>query len=129
MKKSLFLFLLFSVWCLIPAIGQENEQLNAENIEVKLPAIIVRNVSQEITLEITDRQLIKKLEGTEVQVSINGQLSSSEVLSGNIIYEYDFPEKEILTISTGEFSFSEPVNPIPLWLSILPPLIAIFLPL
>ncbi len=95
-------------------------------VEVSLPAIIVQGVDQEITITITDRDAVVIYEGQQIEIILNGEIIKKEIVHGQIQIDYDFPEEEMLTIGIGDFDFSKEVHPIPLWLSILPPLIAIF---
>ena len=126
-KPFVLLFIILLCTCTFNQVsGQDTSELNAENTLINLPSIIVRNVSQEISLEITDRELIKEWEGKKIQLLLNGKVIDTEVHVGQATFNYNFPEKEIITIGISEFRYNKPVNPIPLWLSILPPLIAIF---
>ena len=102
------------------------QEFNQENISLDFPTIIVKNVEQDITLHITDRDLAKKAEGKIAKVLINGKLAEGEIILGSIKVPYNFPEKETLVIQLDDFIFETETNPIPPWLSILPPLIAIF---
>jgi len=110
----------------LTTFSQTTTDLTPDNTEIELPAIIVKNVSQEIRITISDRDVAVMHEGKFMDVTINGKVHSCEVVHGSIRFDYNFPEKEKLSISIGELNFSKDVNPIPLWLSILPPLIAIF---
>lgn len=105
------------------------DKLNNENIELTLPDVIVQNVDQEIILKISNERLADYLNYNDAVVTINGKNFDSKILNGQINILFDFPEKQTLTIGVGEYSESVPVNPIPLWLSIIPPLIAIMIAL
>jgi len=108
------------------SFSQSDQELSSNNTEINLPPIIVKGLSQEITIVITDREIAKIYEGRKVSLTLNGDELESKVIHGKIILDYDFPEKETLSIGIGDIDYQNDVNPIPLWLSILPPLIAIF---
>lgn len=94
-----------------------------------IPEIIVKDLDQEISIEIIDSTESVKLSGKKVTIKVNGIAKKSFVKNGNAKFTYSFPRKETLTIEFGEYNESIPVNPIPLWLSILPPLLAIMIAL
>ena len=120
-----FLFLILQTG----AFAQNLPDLSAANIEVQYPQIIVKSVEQEIKIHITDRELAREMEAMPIHVRLNDNEYVLAVESGSVIILYDFPLKEELTISMGDLKHSKKVNPIPLWLSILPPLIAIMVAL
>ncbi len=65
--------------------------------------------------------------GLRCQGLINALIHCNGKISQGILFvNYDFPVKEQLSIGIGDFNFNQDVNPIPLWFSIFPPLIAIF---
>jgi len=120
-----FLFLVFQTG----VFAQNLPDLSTANIEVEYPQIIVKSVEQEIKIKITDRELAREMEAMPMRVLLNENEYVLAVEGGSVIILYDFPLKEELTISIGEIKHSKKVNPIPLWLSILPPLIAIMVAL
>ncbi len=127
MKNLLqILFLFFAAFFIHTALHAQNDLgFSTANTKVLLPEIIVNGIEQEIEIKLTDRELAKKLEGKIIQVRINNQTLEKEISSGLLLVNYDFPIKEALTIGIGGFNFKQDVNPIPLWLSVIPPLIAI----
>jgi Na+/H+ antiporter NhaC len=124
LAKSYLLFLV--VFFIHIGLQAQNEfSFTATNTRVVLPEIIVRGVDQQIEIRLTDRKLARELEGKSIQIQINNQRLEKEIIDGLLLVDYAFPAKEPLTIAIGNFSFSRDVDPIPLWLSIIPPLIAI----
>jgi len=123
-----FLRVLFFCIFLLPLVSfaQEKIELNQQNTSVIFPEIVVKGVEQYIKLEVTDRETAKELEGQFFDVTINKQIVRAELIHGVIEIPYNFPKKENITVSTQAFSQTKESNPIPLWFSILPPLIAIF---
>jgi|FLOH01.1.fsa_nt_gi Na+/H+ antiporter NhaC len=124
--------LLISVLLLLVNIScypNETDVFTNQNIEVSFPEIIVKDVQQTIDLRITDEEIANSFNNNVINVKLSGEIIAAVVKNGSITIPYTFDKKEILTISIGDFSQSEPVNPIPLWLSVLPPLIAILIAL
>lgn len=124
--------LFFGFLCLLLHIGawaQTTQTFSDDQIEVIFPDIIVKTVEQEILIKITDLELARRLEGQKITVGLNDEELLLHIENGSILILYEFPEKEELTISIGEVTRAKAVNPIPLWLSILPPLIAIMVAL
>ena len=103
--------------------------LTNENIEVSFPNIIVKGVEQKIELKITNKATQEYFNNKQVVVNTSGTSQNIVVIDGVITIPYNFNKQEILTISVGNYTHTQPVNPMPLWLSILPPLIAIFIAL
>ncbi len=123
--------LFFLTFILSTAVGFANEVelINNENTEIAFPDIIVRDVQQKITLTITDKELAEMFDKNPITVIISDYTLQAEFVNGILIIPYSFDKKETLKISVGNFSHSKPINPIPLWMSILPPVIAIFIAL
>lgn len=96
-----------------------------EPVQFERPAIVMRGV--ESKFEITDPNRAEILSDT-VMVSINGKAAPVILEKGKGEIPYDFPQKEEVAIIYDSTPLpSIPVNPVPLWLSILPPLIAILM--
>ncbi len=121
---SLFL-LLVNISC----YANETYVFTNQNTEISFPNIIVQGVEQSIEIKITDEATADYFNNKFIDVLISGTSQKAEVIDGIITLPYNFYKQETLTISVGNFSHSEPINPMPLWLSILPPLIAILIAL
>ncbi|HJN05825.1 MAG TPA: Na+/H+ antiporter NhaC family protein, partial [Bacteroidales bacterium] len=124
--------LLISVFLLlvnISCFSNETDVLTNQNLEVDFPEIIVKGVQQTIDIRITDEELANSFNYKKIDVLLSGEIVATVVKNGSITIPYTFDKQEILTISIGNFTQSEPVNPIPLWMSVLPPLIAILIAL
>ena len=104
-------------------LAQESNSIQKDNLSIELPDIIVENISQDIIITIKEHLA----ENTDsIQVSLNGEIKYYPVNEQQVTVSYDFPKKETLEISTLSQTASIPIHPIPLWMSILPPLFAIF---
>ncbi len=94
----------------------------AKSIEVQFPEWSVAGVSSEINVT-----------GVESNSPISIQISNQEskILhvdeNGNIPFKIEEPSQ--VTVVIADQTFSKQISPIPLWMSILPPLLAIFLAL
>ena len=98
---------------------------NEKNISIEFPKIIVAGVEQEIVIRILAEDLAAEFENTDITIKINEKKYSGRIIHGITGVYYDFPEDEELTISVGNYEIVKAVTPIPLWFSIIPPLIAI----
>ena len=125
----LFFFLIVLVLFSFSSFSMETHNLTNKNIEVLFPNIIVKGVEQIIELKITDEATERFFNNKQVVVIVSGNSQNIKVADGIIAIPYSFSKQENLTISAGKFDHTQPVNPMPLWLSILPPLIAIFIAL
>ncbi len=104
-------------------------RLTNQNTDIIFPEIIVKNVSHDIELIINNDEVADFYNNKEISVDICGIKHNVIVKNGHATIPFIFTRKETITVATGDFSQSEPVNPIPLWMSILPPLIAILIAL
>ena len=95
---------------------------------VEYPSIIVTQVNHSITIK-PDAELLKQIQSDSTQVFINGASIPYKIEESKLKLDYKFTKKELVQVQIKEYSISEEINPIPLWLSILPPLIAILMAL
>ncbi|MBN3035289.1 MAG: hypothetical protein JW861_06860 [Bacteroidales bacterium] len=113
-----------------PDMHHDTVSLPVYGIRVELPRVVMRGITKEIRLQITDGEIMRALEGKRVRIRLNDSLSYfPEVTHGMLAISYSFPCSETLVISSGPFHSQHHLNPIPLWLSILPPLVAIMIAL
>lgn len=92
--------------------------------KMELPRFIMKGLKANITL--TDPALLDVARDTAI-VHYAGKDTAVILEHGVVTLPYNFPEKENVEIIYQGNTLSKPVNPIPLWLSILPPLIAILM--
>ncbi len=100
--------------------------INAENTSIEISPIIIQDISVEIEVGINEPDFDKS---SPLPVIVNGSSIIIHPENGKYIFQHVFKEKEELTISIGGFSFSKTVTPVPLWMSVIPPLIAILVAL
>jgi len=120
---------LFVVLISLSGFSNKGELLTNHNTEISLPHLIIKGVEQNIELRIIDDNIVQELNGVYVNVEISKTSYRTKIINGIISIPYYFSDEDVLTISIGSFTHSEPINPMPLWLSILPPLIAILIAL
>ncbi len=126
-KKNILgiLTLCFSV---IPAIADnfiDEPQLGQDDVSVEMTNIIVKGIETNIKLNFKDPEFRKKFEGYPVTIKINDKPVVARVIKGTAIFPHKFEQKEKLVIKVSDYTFTKKVDPIPLWFSIIPPLIAI----
>lgn len=101
---------------------------DSSNLSVTLPAIVMRDIATPVTFKISDPALHSTVHGS-VEVIIDGKKQSIDFRYGEAAVDVIFKTSRTFTIQAGDFSYSRYVTPIPLWLSVLPPLIAIIMAL
>ena len=95
-----------------------------QHIEIKLPGIVVQHVE-------TTLQVIASSEGSQIEYSgsllalVNGEPAELVFKQGKADFPYTFKEKEKVRVEISETKAERLVRPIPLWMSVLPPLLAI----
>jgi Na+/H+ antiporter NhaC len=102
--------------------------LSNENLTLSHPEIVMQDIRTLFTLEVTNPD-IKWLVNGELPVFINGENTTLLFTNGKAEFQRVFKGNEQLTVQVQEFHFQDDFTPIPLWLSILPPLIAIIMAL
>jgi Na+/H+ antiporter NhaC len=99
----------------IPAQSESNPQVN-------VPKAIVRHIPASFDVILSE-------DGTwstdTVVLYINGMPEVCPVVSGRTSVSRTFDKQGVLTISRGDWEFHRTIHPIPLWMSVIPPLIAI----
>lgn len=108
--------------------SKEIEDISFFNPEVQINSILIKGVETTIEITFSPGQDNNKLPA-DVSLNINGNTSIFEIRNKKIEIPYTFSKKEDFYIRSGSYYYTKDVNPIPLWLSILPPLVAIILAL
>lgn len=122
-KKILFTIGLFFCISLLFSQSESKPISISTSYQIKLPSIIVQRVKSEI--KITPESIIQEIP----IVYVNGIETEVKHEAGSLILKYTFDKAEELSIRIGSFDYSKKVTPIPIWMSILPPLIAIMMAL
>jgi Na+/H+ antiporter NhaC len=103
----------------------ELPELKQNDISVEMTDVIVKNIETDIKLVFKDQEFRKRFEGYPITIKVNDKPVVVRVVKGNARFTYKFTKSEDFNITLGEYSFTKKVTPIPLWFSIIPPLIAI----
>jgi hypothetical protein len=126
MKKNVFLFFL-----LILSFNLSSQDNSNFSIYPEFPEIILSNTEVKIPLLTYSSEDYRSFSKINPVVNINGE-NKNIIFSGRdeayINYKIK-PEDKELALRIGNEIWIEKINPIPLWMSIIPPLIAILLAL
>jgi len=126
---ALLLILLMLYFIPLPFFshGAESDKNSfSENpyFEIILPGIVVQHVETIVELRLLSDQT-GIFDGEPVPITINGATDEIIFIEGKSSFSYTFRNSESLTVQINELTASKDVRPIPLWMSILPPLLAI----
>ncbi len=130
MGKIRFLILSIGLFvvALSTAMAQSKVSFAADDFQVEVPDLFVSGV--ETKGEIICLNSDKLAEANfQVSVVVNGQRQLLTFKNSKSEFPILIDRKEPLSIKAGGFTFVHTVNPMPLWLSIIPPLLVIFLAL
>jgi len=126
MKRVLsVVFLLFVVM----SYAQELPQTTPDDFRLEMPDILVANVSQTYAVKISDPELVGHFEQQEVLAYVNGETKTLTFENGEALFQLKLKPKDEYVVQSQLFAFSGETRSIPLWMSILPPLIAILMAL
>ena len=129
MAKKISIFCVLFLLVFTASGKTNNVNLSQDDVELDYFPVIVKTIPVDFTVSIQDSLKRSKLEGSYVDVVINGEKKQLPVTKGQIKISQKFHDRTKLTIEIGDSEFREDVNPIPLWMSVLPPLIAIVMAL
>lgn len=124
MKKNLLILLFLAAF-----FAAKAQRIGSHCVEVELPAVVMRQLDQPITLQLVSDSAFGRFEGREITVWINETPRKVVFERNKAVIRYDFPRSETLSLRVDDFQWQKAVNPIPLWMSVLPPLVAIVLAL
>jgi len=123
---SLNIFLLISIHLFaITDDVKDSITLGPNDIEVEMTNIIVQGIETDVHLNFKNPEFRKVYEGNPITILINNKPIVANVVMGTATFKYKFNKKEEFKISISEFTYKKDITPIPLWFSVIPPLIAI----
>ena len=124
MTKTLRIILFLLAFGLaINCVQAESSSISTPNFQIELPDIVVAGITQDILITVNEQFM--PFAADSVALTLN-EKTEHYLISGNQIrVPYAFSKKEELTIGIENVEKKIPVSPIPLWMSILPPLFAI----
>jgi Na+/H+ antiporter NhaC len=105
--------------------GQEKPFIGKQDIQAELPFIIVQDIPFTINIELTNPDLTEELENKILEIKVCGETKEIQIHDGKGSFVYSLEERKAVSIVTDDYIYEKVVTPIPLWMSILPPLIAI----
>ncbi len=132
MRRITLLLLVFFFTLHVFATNNErssNYRFDNDDFTVVYPEIIVMNVPQDIVFKLNKNAFYKLGNSDSILVMVNDKACKVPFLDGEARLSYSFPKKEEVQFCIGTYEASADFNPIPLWFSILPPLIAIIMAL
>ncbi|HZK07514.1 MAG TPA: Na+/H+ antiporter NhaC family protein [Bacteroidales bacterium] len=110
------------------SIVADDVQLDSSNLSVTLPAIVMQDIATPVTFKITDPAIRSIVHGN-VPIIIDGEAKTVNFHYGEATAEVIFKANRTFTIEAGNYIYRRYVTPVPLWLSVLPPLLAIIMAL
>ena len=100
-------------------------QTEKNNFSIEIPNIVVQDISTEIIFTLNNDSLLNK----SLEIFINDEKKTIHFANKKEVFKYTFTKKSQIKITSKSHIYKQTINPIPLWLSIFPPLIAIFIAL
>lgn len=122
---SILLLLLSLSFQSAAASDKEKQPIN-EDFTIELPKIIIADIPSELTLYLKNESLQKK---DSVMVKINGNKVWAQAEQNQLKLPFVFKGNDIVQVSISQQIQEKKYKAIPLWMSILPPLIAILIAL
>lgn len=98
----------------------------SQDLVVETPEIIVQHIPVDFIVELPADVLTGQ---DSVSMRVDGIEEFYPVSDGKVVIRKVFTERSSMTLSVKGWGFSHPVTPIPLWMSIMPPIIAILMAL
>lgn len=99
--------------------------ITPKDVQVEHTDIIVRNIEHEITLQFQKEEFREVYEGEKISLQVNDQPVEVEITKGKATFHWEFSEETDFTINYQDFEYQTHINPIPLWFSVIPPVVAI----
>ena len=119
--------MLLIVLIFLPIVSFSSNNSN-RILQVELPKIIIADIPTTIVIPVESVKSIV-MDKDRIWVDVNNKQFLAVKNNAQFEFDYIFKAKENVCFKIGNCSFSKIINPIPLWLSILPPLIAILMAL
>lgn len=120
-KKIAFLLLSFLLFTVVV----NAEVSRVKSVEIDPGLAVVEGMSTNVRLIALDSLGEKTNINCFSSVRINNQKVDLYFVDGVADFEYVFSEKSELIIECDQIKSAKTINPVPLWLSVIPPLIAI----
>jgi len=124
LRRTLY-YILTCLFLMLALQGRSSEEdhIKIKKFRIELPEIIIQHISSDIIIHKFQDEA-DTLEQAYL-LSINNNTQYIQFNNGVARVPYSFSKEENLVITIDDFLFEKGITPIPLWMSILPPLIAI----
>lgn len=99
-----------------------------DDFQADVPDLFVLGIKKQITLRCLDEEKLARA-NNRIDAVINGTTRQLVFTHGEARFFVEFDRNEPLSIKVGQFTFVREITPMPLWLSIIPPLLVIALAL
>ena len=126
--KKIFTFLIFIFLINSSILANdlpENIPLGKNDVEIEMTDIIVKGIEAKIKFNFKNPEFRKAYEGYPITIQVNNKKVISRVVKGSATIKCKFDKKQDVDVYISGFEYHKKVNPIPLWFSIIQPLIAI----
>lgn len=111
------------------AISETRGGLAQDDLSVELSDFVVSGVPTDLTITVLNDSIREAWTDKRVKAMINGKEHWLVFEEGEVVTRVTFDRKEPFSLKIGPVAFVRDMNPMPLWLSVFPPLIAIVLAL
>ncbi len=130
MRHRLFQFILFfSLFAIsVAPQAQTAKVFTADDFEIELPGFFVENVPAIGAITVLAPAKFGD-KPTTLRAIINGKPTELDFIDGTAEFPLKFDREEPFSIKVGGYVYVRDIVPIPLWMSILPPLLVILLAL
>jgi len=108
-----------------PLHAEERPFVGHEDIDIEFPFIIIQHIPFTIDIVLTDLELAEELDGQNLIIRVEGEDQLVKISEGKGNISFTASHKTNIHFSCDSFEFDKEITPVPLWMSILPPLIAI----
>jgi len=109
---------------------RNSNTVTAADIKVEVPEVIIQDVAVDVKISFKNsRHNLLQDNNNELSFLVNGMPTRIQFVDGVAKYRHTFTDIPQLKLELGDFVFEETTSPIPLWLSLVPPLIAILMAL
>jgi hypothetical protein len=125
--KKLLLFIsivLISIPCFSNDIPT-GPMLSDNDVEIEMSHVIMKGINASVKVHFKNPKFRQTFEGYPVTIKVNNKPIVARVVKGTAEFNYKFTERQDFKLEVSGYEFTKNVNPIPLWFSVIPPLIAI----
>ncbi len=105
--------------------AEEVPFIEQDDIQIEFPFVIIQHIPFSIDVKITDAEAATYLEGRDLRIKLGEEYHTVEIHKGKGSISFTASHKTSLSFRCDSFELEREVTPVPLWMSILPPLIAI----